>query len=449
MAQQAKKQQDRGQQALAMVLGTGPTPQAMGEGPSSFTCATSTDCVGISQTGTGRALKASATSSTEAVLVQQSGTGYGLRATAASGAVYGVSTATTGTVFAVRGESASTTGRGILGYATATTGATIGLYGSSLSTTGTGLYGEAPSTTGSSYGIRAKTFSTSGTAIYALALATSGTTKGLWAQVQSAGGTAAVFQNTASGKLFSGVVGTGTGTEVFSVAGNGNLVSAGTLSGTRLISTVGSGTAPLAVTSATLVPNLNADLLDGVHAGAFQSGLAGETSARAAADTTLQNNLNTESTTRATADTNEATLRASADTTLQTNLTTEASTRAARDSALSVRGVTYLAGCNNCFPLLDSDDEKKFYVNVVGNMTIPEVRCFSDAGSPVINLERDDGSPANLLASNLTCTPTGSSSTVFTSGEEVLHANEALNFVMVSAGGVARRVTVVVRAALN
>ena len=274
VAQQAKKQQDRGQQALALVLGTGPTPQAMGEGPSSFICSTSSDCVAMTQSGTGRALNAAATSSSEAVLVQQSGTGYGLRATAASVAVYGVSTATTGSVFAVRGESASTTGRGILGYATAATGGTIGLYGSSLSTTGTGLYGEAPSTTGTSYGIRAKAFSTSGTAIYALALATTGTTKGLWAQVQSADGTAAVFQNTASGKLFSGVVGTGTGTEVFSVAGSGNLVSAGTLSGTQLISTVASGTAPLVVASNTLVPNLNASLLGGQPASAFSTILA-------------------------------------------------------------------------------------------------------------------------------------------------------------------------------
>jgi hypothetical protein len=49
----------------------------------------------------------------------------------------------------------------------------------------------------------------------------------------------------------------------------GNLASAGTLSGTQLISTVASGTAPLSVTSNTLVPNLNADLLDGFHAAAF------------------------------------------------------------------------------------------------------------------------------------------------------------------------------------
>jgi len=38
----------------------------------------------------------------------------------------------------------------------------------------------------------------------------------------------------------------------------------------QLISTVATGTAPLAVSSSTLVTNLNADLLDGLHASAFQ-----------------------------------------------------------------------------------------------------------------------------------------------------------------------------------
>ena len=296
VTQQAKQQQERGQQALALVLGTGPTPPAISEGPSSFTCATAGDCVGISQIGTGRALRAAATSSTEAVMVVQSGTGYGVRVTATSGAVYGISTAPHGSVSAVRGDSASPDGRGILGNATATTGSAIGLYGSAASPTGTGVYGEATSMTGSSYGIRAKAFSASGTGllgdatattgttyglrgrsyssggtgILAYAMATTGTTKGLWAEVYSADGTAAVFQNTANGKLVSGVVGTGTGTEVFSVAGTGNLASAGTLSGTQLISTVASGTAPLQVASSTGVPNLNADLLDGLHASAFQ-----------------------------------------------------------------------------------------------------------------------------------------------------------------------------------
>ncbi|MGD0922071.1 MAG: hypothetical protein ABSA70_09940, partial [Terriglobia bacterium] len=109
--------------------------------------------------------------------------------------------------------------------------------------------------------------SISGIGINALASAATGTTTGLLARVNSAAGTAAVFRNVAGGKILSGL---GNGVEKFSVDGSGNLASASTLSGTQLISTVASGTAPLSVTSNTLVPNLNADLLDGAHASAFQ-----------------------------------------------------------------------------------------------------------------------------------------------------------------------------------
>ena len=50
---------------------------------------------------------------------------------------------------------------------------------------------------------------------------------------------------------------------------SGNLQVGGTLSGTQLISTIAQGTAPLTITSTTVVSNLNADLLDGNHASAF------------------------------------------------------------------------------------------------------------------------------------------------------------------------------------
>jgi hypothetical protein len=51
--------------------------------------------------------------------------------------------------------------------------------------------------------------------------------------------------------------------------GSGNTSFPGTVTGTRLISNIATGTAPLAVTSTTAVANLNADLLDGNHASAF------------------------------------------------------------------------------------------------------------------------------------------------------------------------------------
>jgi len=48
-----------------------------------------------------------------------------------------------------------------------------------------------------------------------------------------------------------------------------NFTATGTLQGTRLISTQTTGTAPFTVASTTVVPNLNADLLDGVQGSSF------------------------------------------------------------------------------------------------------------------------------------------------------------------------------------
>ena len=74
------------------------------------------------------------------------------------------------------------------------------------------------------------------------------------------------------------------------------------------------------------------------------SNLSTETSARQSADTTLQSNITSEASTRAAADTTlqsnitaEASTRASAVTTLQGNIDSEASTRASADSALDSR----------------------------------------------------------------------------------------------------------------
>jgi hypothetical protein len=150
--------------------------------------------------------------------------------------------------------------------------------GQTSSVSGIGLYGRALATTGTTAGLTGDADSTSGKGIMGRATATSGTTMGIYGEARSASGTALVVNNTAGGKLLSGQAG---GVEKFSIAGNGNLTTSGsvtaasfsgggTLSGTQLVSTVASGTAPLSVTSNTLVPSLNADLLDGLDASAFQ-----------------------------------------------------------------------------------------------------------------------------------------------------------------------------------
>lgn len=52
---------------------------------------------------------------------------------------------------------------------------------------------------------------------------------------------------------------------------SGNLTPIGTVTGTRLISSIATGTAPLSITSTTLVSNLNSDLLDGQHGSYFEN----------------------------------------------------------------------------------------------------------------------------------------------------------------------------------
>jgi len=266
-------------QTVEMLTGNPPNAPAIAEGPSTFTCATTGNCVTLQQNGTGRAMSTSAISSTDVVLVQQTGTGYGLWALAAGNvAVFGQITGSAGTSYGVKGQTTSTTGAGVFGYNLALTGLAYGVLGQTKSTEGTAFFGRAVATTGATIGLRGHADSTSGTGIMGQATATSGTTTGIVARVFSVNGTALIVDNTQGGKLLSGQV---NGAEKLSVDGSGNVTAngsvtatsfsgGGTLSGTQLISTVASGTAPLSITSNTLVPSLNADLLDGFHAAAFQ-----------------------------------------------------------------------------------------------------------------------------------------------------------------------------------
>ena len=86
------------------------------------------------------------------------------------------------------------------------------------------------------------------------------------------------------------------------------------------------------------------------------------------------------------------------------------------------------------------------YFNVLNTpLTLLSVTCFSDAGTPSINLHRAN-SAGNVLSSNISCSTAGTSNSSFNGGEATLNPNESLDFVMASAGGVAKRVTVIVKA---
>jgi hypothetical protein len=121
------------------------------------------------------------------------------------------------------------------------------------------------------------------------------------------------------------------------------------------------------------------------------------------------------------------------------------------DANATKRAITFLAGCDSCGILQDSDDQNVIFSNVIGTMTITKVSCFSDTGAPTINLQRDDGTAADILSSALSCasTTSGASSLSFNGTENVLNLNDEIHFVMVSAGGTAHRVTVVITATVN
>jgi len=171
-------------------------------GQSSFTCSTTTPCVSVSQ----------------------SSTGSGVQSVAKTLAVYGLANATTGTTYGMRGQTPSTTGRGVFGYATATTGGTIGVYGLAPSTSGVAVLGDANATTGATRGVIGRTSSASGIGAWGYATKTSGTTTGVRGDVWSLTGTAGYFDNRAGGKILSGRA---NGAEKFRVMGNGDIWSAG------------------------------------------------------------------------------------------------------------------------------------------------------------------------------------------------------------------------------
>ncbi|MBI1956222.1 MAG: hypothetical protein HYS38_07490 [Acidobacteria bacterium] len=117
----------------------------------------------------------------------------------------------------------------------------------------------------------------------------------------------------------------------------------------------------------------------------------------------------------------------------------------AMPTAALTRGITYIAGCDWCGLLDDNSDEKTVYYNVVGTMTINSVTCFSDAGTPSINIGKNGGS--GILTSNLVCSTSGSSTTSFLNN--ALSLGETLDLIMVTAGYSTHRVTVTIKTTLN
>jgi hypothetical protein len=105
--------------------------------------------------------------------------------------IYARNAATSGITYGVKGESASTAGRGVYGLASATSGTTYGVQGESWSTAGTGVLGVSTATTGDTAGVWGQ-IASSGTyarAVVGWATKTTGTNYGVWGESESSGGT--------------------------------------------------------------------------------------------------------------------------------------------------------------------------------------------------------------------------------------------------------------------
>jgi len=82
-------------------------------------------------------------------------------------------------------------------------------------------------------------------------------------------------------------------------------------------------------------------------------------------------------------------------------------------------------------------------------LTITSVRCETDAGSPTVMLQRNDGTAANMLTGNITCTTDrgGAAGTIDTA-EDNIAATDTVDFLMVSAS-TANRVNILIQATVD
>ncbi len=120
-------------------------------------------------------------------------------------------------------------------------------------------------------------------------------------------------------------------------------------------------------------------------------------------------------------------------------------------ATLRKRTIGFVIGADSGSALTDSDDQIDVLENQLAAFHITSVKCRTDTGTSTINLQRNDGTPANILSSNLVCTTSGATSTSFTSGEDAIAIGNMIDFVMVQAAtsGTPKRITVTITATID
>jgi len=395
--------------------------------------------LGVAQSGTGNGLEVTANSAstgTEAVrgqVVAQNSVSFntigvhGITNSGGGRGVVGEATSGTTTAIGVQGLSSSDAGIGVSGIASAggstvgvqgeatagpVSGNTIGVRGVSASNFGTGVQGEATSSSGFGVGVHGLLFGTTGTA-------------GLF----SAGSGATL------------ILGQSSGINVFNVNSNGDV---GATSYRDRVTGANVGLATNCATGQVMkwsgaTWSCNNDL----------SGIT--TIMPGAGITTTPNPITTSGTIN-----NTGVLSFNGRPGLVTPTAGDysfsqisgAAATTQLPAASLVRAITYLAGCDSCSLLTTADSQNTIFVNLIGNMTINSVTCFSDAGAPTVNIQDNHaGTLTNVLSANLTCSTAGATSSSFSTS--ALPLNDSLNFIMATADGVAKRVTVIIKATVN
>lgn len=119
-------------------------------------------------------------------------------------------------------------------------------------------------------------------------------------------------------------------------------------------------------------------------------------------------------------------------------------------AVLKTRQAAFMIGADNGSTLTTADDQTSIFVNRLGQgIHVTEVWCDCDAGSPTIQVQKDDGSPTNMLSSDLTCSSgSGASTTTFVSGEDAIADTNRIDYLTVTAS-TAKRITVNVKYTLD